>query len=147
MRERMLVDIRRKHMFWWLLEFQWLVFYEYATELYYEDQQVFRVTPHSWLPPKRNVSKKSKQGSYFPFHMELNTDSELWKEIKSEKYFDLIHVPSHLLLAWELHLNYRLRFGGWLAVRARSEQVIITQWLRQGLEEKPLLPTYEKRVC
>ena len=54
------------------------------------------------------------------------TDSELWKEIKAEKYFDWRHVPSYLLLACELHLKCRLRFGGWLAFKVSSEQVIPT---------------------
>lgn len=39
-------------------------------------------------------------------------------------------------------------FGGWLAHWGTlKEQVITIQSLRQGLEEKPPLPTHEERVC
>ena len=43
----MLVDIRRKHMFLRLLDFQWLVFYEHATGLNYEDQKAIGTTLNS----------------------------------------------------------------------------------------------------
>lgn len=84
MRERIFVDLRKKHMFLWLWEFWWLVFCENATEQCHELQCALSEPPPS-LPLKRNVSKKWKQRSYFSFCMEHTNNSALWKEAKSEK--------------------------------------------------------------
>lgn len=84
MRERMLVDIRRRHMFLWLPELRWLVFYEHATELQHKDQWAFRVTPHFRPPPKRNVSKKFKTRESFSFSHGIK--HRFWTVTRNEEW-------------------------------------------------------------
>lgn len=135
MRERMLVDIRRKHMFLWLLEFQWLVFYEHAAESCTMRTRERLSDPQLLTPTKEKCQQEVQAREFFSLSTLDKTDSELWKKLWPRSILTEDMFQVYLLLACELQSNCRLRFGGWLAFKVSSEQVIITQSLRRGLNE------------
>lgn len=66
MRERILVDVRRKHMFLWLWEFWWLVFCENATEQYHELQCALSEPP-ALTPTEKKCQQEMEAKELFFF--------------------------------------------------------------------------------
>lgn len=68
MRERIFMDLRRKHMFLWLWEFWWLVFCENATERCHELQCVLSEPP-ALTPTEKKCQQEMEAKELFFFFL------------------------------------------------------------------------------
>lgn len=139
--------IRRKHMFLWLLGFWCWYLMKMPQSCSMRHRE-----PSEWIAPlltptKEKCQQEIQARELFPFsHGRKHSFGTVKRKEEWEIFWfnTCSEPPPPSLPAWMTHWG----FGGWLAHRGMlREHVIIIQSLKQGLEEKPPLPTYEERVC